>query len=190
MRKSSQVLMGALSIVSVAVGVKVGATAKPAGTFEPMPSPSVTPEPTPTTPTPTESTTPTATPSSPSAPTKKPTNPAKKPTPAPTKTSTPKPTTPAPAPKPVTPATVSHQSNAVNYKYGTVQLTVTKTGSSITDITMDRAGATNGRATAFPYLISLALSAQSATFDTSMMSGATYSTDAFMQALSNALSKF
>jgi uncharacterized protein with FMN-binding domain len=71
-----------------------------------------------------------------------------------------------------------------------VQLTVTKTGTKITDITMDRAGATNGRAASFPYLVSLALQAQSGSFDTSMMSGATYSTDAFMQALNNALGKF
>ena len=173
MRKSSQVLMGALSLVSVAVGVEIGATAKPSGIFTPTPTPTKTDPtttPTPTTPNPT-----------PTTPTPKPTTPTPKPTPKPT-TPTPKPTTP--------PATVSHQSNAVNYRFGTVQLTVTKTGTKITDIAMDRAGATNGRAASFPYLISLALQAQNGSFDTSMMSGATYSTDAFMQALNNALGKF
>lgn len=173
MRKSTQALMGALSLVSVAVGVEIGATAKPSGTFTPIPTPTTT-DPT-TTPTPT---TPNPTPTSP---TPKPTTPTPKPTPKPT-TPTPKPTTP--------PATVSHQSNAVSYRFGTVQLTVTKTGTKITDIVMDRAGATNGRAASFPYLVSLALQAQSGSFDTSMMSGATYSTDAFMQALNNALGKF
>ena len=113
-----------------------------------------------------------------------------------TPTPTPKPTTPGPkpttpTPKPTTPATkVSHMSDAVGYRFGTVQLTVTKTGPKITDITMNQAGATNGRAASFPYLINLALTTQNATFDTSMMSGATYSTGAFIQALDNALRQF
>ena len=119
-------------------------------------------------------------------PTVDPTTPGPKPT-----TPGPKPTTPGP--KPTTPppsTTVSHKSNPVNYRFGTVQLTVTKKGSTITDITMNQAGATNGRGASFPYLISLAKQAQSGSFDTSMMSGATYSTAAFMQALDNALAQF
>ena len=102
----------------------------------------------------------------------------------------PKPTTPTP--KPTTPpaTTVSHKSSPVYYRFGTVQLTVTKKGSTITDITMNQAGATNGRGASFPYLITLAKQAQSANFDTSMMSGATYSTAAFMQALGDALAQF
>jgi len=155
--------MGAISLASVVVGVEIGAQASIPGAFDPHPT--VTPKPTP-----------------------KPTTPGPTPTPTPT-TPTPKPTTPTP--KPTTPAPkVSHQSNAVSYRFGTVQLTVTKTGSKITDITMDQAGATNGRAASFPYLITLALNAQNATFDTSMMSGATYSTNAFVQALDNALRQF
>jgi len=71
-----------------------------------------------------------------------------------------------------------------------VQLTVTKSGSTITDISLDQAGATNGRASAFPYLVQLAISAQSSTFDTSMLSGATYSVNAFMSAFNDALSQF
>jgi uncharacterized protein with FMN-binding domain len=158
--------MGAISLVSVATGVQVGANAKSATGFTPVPTgPSTDPTPSPT-PTPTKTGTPT--------PTKTGT-----PSPTPTKTTTPKPT-----------ATVSHTSSPVRYRFGTVQLTVTKTGSKITDITMDQAGATNGRAAAFPYLVSLALSAQNASFDTSMMSGATYSTDAFLQALNDSLSQF
>jgi hypothetical protein len=113
-------------------------------------------------------------------PTPKPTTPGPKPT-----TPTPKPTTPTPKP-----TQVSHISDPVSYRFGTVQLTVTKTGTKITDITMNQAVATNGRAASFPYLITLALKAQNATFDTSMMSGATYSTDAFVQALDNALRQF
>ena len=119
-------------------------------------------------------------------PTVDPTTPGPKPT-----TPGPKPTTPSP--KPTTPppvATVSHTSSPVYYRFGTVQLTVTKKGSTITDITMNQAGATNGRSAAFNYLTTLAMQAQSANFDTSMMSGATYTTDAFMQALGDALAQF
>ena len=112
-------------------------------------------------------------------PTVDPTTPGPKPT-----TPTPKPTTPPPVVK------VSHTSSPVYYRFGTVQLTVTKKGSTITDITMNQAGATNGRGASFPYLITLAKQAQSANFDTSMMSGATYSTAAFMQALGDALAQF
>ena len=148
MRKSSQIVMGAISLASVVVGVEIGAQASIPGAFNPHPT--VTPTPTP-----------------------KPTTPGPKPT--------------IPTPKPTQ---VSHISDPVSYRFGTVQLTVTKTGTKITDITMNQAGATNGRAASFPYLITLALKAQNATFDTSMMSGATYSTDAFVQALDNALRQF
>jgi len=171
-RKSSQVLMGAISLVAVTTGVQVGANAKgnsfnSGGTF------------------PTTTGTPTTTPTK--SPTKSPTTsptvkPTKTPTTKPTKTPTPTPTTPS--------ATISHTSSPVNYRFGTVQLTVTKQGSKITNIVMNQAGASGGRAAAFPYLIQLAEAAQSASFDTSMMGGATYSTNAFVQALGDALSQF
>ena len=179
--------MGAISLVSVVTGVQVGANAKSTTGFTPMPTlPTTDPTPNPK-PTPTKTNT------------HKPTT---KPTPKPTKTTTPKPTpkptkttTPKPTPKPTKttppPANkVSHTSSPVYYRFGTVQLTVTKAGSKITSIHLDQAGATNGRAGAFPYLVQLAMSAQNGSFDTSMMSGATYSTDAFMTALRDALSQF
>ena len=174
MRKSSQVLMGAISLVAVSAGVQVGASAK-SSSF----SGGVIPT-TPTTPT----ATPTDTSSSTPTPTKTSNGGGSTSTPTPTKTATPTPT------KTTTSSSVSHQSSPVYYRFGTVQLTVTKQGSKITNIVMDQAGATAGRAAAFPYLIQLAEAAQSATFDTSMMSGATYSTNAFMQALGDALSQF
>jgi len=158
--------MGAISLASVVTGVELGANAAGTGTF--VPHPTVTPTVDPTTPGP------------------KPTTPGPKPT-----TPGPKPTTPGPKPTiPPPSATVSHKSSPVYYRFGTVQLTVTKTGTKITDITMNQAGATNGRAASFPYLIILAKQAQSGSFDTSMMSGATYSTQAFMQALGDALAQF
>ena len=183
MRKSSQVIMGAISLVSVVTGVQVGANAKSATGFTPLPTiPTTDP-----TPTPTKTTTPTPKPTKTTTP-----------KPTPTKTTTPKPTptkTPKPTPKPTKttppPATkVSHTSSPVNYRFGTVQLTVTKSGSKITSIHLDQAGATNGRASAFPYLVQLAMTAQKGSFDTSMMSGATYTTDAFMSALDDALAQF
>lgn len=173
MRKSTQALMGTASLIAVVTGFQVGANANPTDGFTALPT------------TPTVDPTPTVTPTTPSptvTPTTKPT-----PTKTPTKTPTPKPTkTPTPPPS----STVSHTSSPVNYRYGTVQLTVTKTGSTITDINLDQAGATNGRASAFPYLVQLAVSAQSGSFDTSMLSGATYSVDAFMTALNDALAQF
>ena len=164
--------MGAISLVAVTTGVQVGANAKgnsfnSGGTF------------------PTTTGTPTTTPTK--SPTKSPTTsptvkPTKTPTTKPTKTPTPTPTTPS--------GTISHTSSPVNYRFGTVQLTVTKQGSQITNIVMNQAGASGGRGAAFPYLIQLAEAAQSASFDTSMMGGATYSTNAFVQALGDALSQF
>ena len=173
MRKSTQALMGTASLIAVVTGFQVGANATPSATFSPLPT------------TPTTDPTPTVTPTTPSptgTPTTKPT-----PTKKPTKTPTPKPTKkPTPPPS----STVSHTSAPVNYRYGTVQLTVTKTGSSITSINLDQAGATNGRASSFPYLVQLAISAQSSSFDTSMLSGATYSVNAFMSAFNDALAQF
>lgn len=170
--------MGTASLIAVVTGFQVGANAHPSDGFTALPTTPST-DPTPTV-TPTDSQTPTTEPTS---------------TPKPTKTTSPKPTTtptPKPTKKPTPPpsTTVSHTSSPVNYRYGTVQLTVTKTGTSITSIDLDQAGATNGRASSFPYLVQLAISAQSASFDTSMLSGATYTTDAFMTALSDALAQF
>ena len=171
--------MGTASLIAVVTGFQVGANATPSATFSPLPTtPTTEPTPTgtPTTPnptgTPTTEQTVTPTPTPPKTPTKTPTpKPTKKPTPPPS-------------------STVSHTSSPVYYRYGTVQLTVTKTGSTITDINLDQAGATKGRASSFPYLVQLAIAAQSSTFDTSMLSGATYSVDAFMTAFDDALAQF
>ncbi|NBQ97543.1 MAG: FMN-binding protein [Micrococcales bacterium] len=177
MRKSTQALMGTASLLAVVTGFQVGANATPSASFSPIPT------------TPTTDPTPTVTPTTPSptgTPTTDPTT-TPKPTKTPTKTPTPKPTKkPTPPPS----STVSHTSSPVNYRYGTVQLTVTKTGSSITSINLDQAGATNGRASSFPYLVQLAINAQSGSFDTSMLSGATYSVNAFMSAFNDALAQF
>ena len=160
MRKSTQILMGALTLGSVVTGVQLGSTAK-SNEFLPSPVPADTP---------TDSASP---------------SPSDSPNANPTPTNNP---TQTPAPKPV--ATVSHTSDPVYYRYGVVQLTVVKKGSKITDIQLDQATATNGRSAAFSYLVQVALSAQGSNFDQSLLSGATFTSDAFVQALDNALNQF
>lgn len=158
--------MGALTLGSVVTGVQLGSTAK-TNEFVPSPVPTETPTSSPSSaPTPTDN------------PTSEPTATAK-----PTKTPTTK-----PAPQPA--STVRHTSTLVPYRYGVVQLTVVKTGSTITDIQLDRATATNGRSAAFSYLVQLALQAQGSSIDLSMLSGATFTADAFVIALDSALNQF
>jgi uncharacterized protein with FMN-binding domain len=79
-------------------------------------------------------------------------------------------------------------SKTVSYKYGSVQLSVTKSGTQITKIKMLTAEATNGRGAVFPDLISYAKSANGSGFGN--IGGATYTTDAFKAALDSALGKF
>lgn len=83
----------------------------------------------------------------------------------------------------------SKTSSPVNYKYGTVQLEVFKTGSKITDINLIQAS-TEGReyAQVPSILVQAALSAQGSNFGN--VSRATFVTNAFKQALDDALAKF
>jgi uncharacterized protein with FMN-binding domain len=69
-----------------------------------------------------------------------------------------------------------------------MQLSVTKTGSQITAITPIQASYTRLRGGNIQTFVNAALSAQSSNFGN--MSGATYTTDAFKQALDSALAKF
>ena len=78
-------------------------------------------------------------------------------------------------------------SAAVPYQFGVVQLTVTRTAGKIAKIDYGNSSATHGRASAFPYLVQYALKSQGSNF--SNLSGATYTTDAFKQALSSAIAK-
>ena len=122
------------------------------------------------------------------------------PTPAPTKTPsttpTKKPTTPAktPAKKPTstTPTTTvagtTQSGSAIRYKYGVVQVKVTKNGSDITAITYLQKSATDGRGAVFPDLVVAAKAANGSNI--SNISGATFTTDAFKKALDSALAKF
>ena len=77
--------------------------------------------------------------------------------------------------------------DSINYQYGTVQLKVTEANGKITAVDLVQAGATAGRDQAFSYLVSDAISANGSSFGN--LSGATYTTDAFKQALDSAISK-
>ena len=98
-----------------------------------------------------------------------------------------------PAPKATTPASsnsggTTKDGSAVPYRFGTVQVSVTKAGGKITAVTLLQAGATGGRDAAFSYLVDLAIQANGTSFGN--LSGATYTVDAFKQSMESALAKF
>jgi uncharacterized protein with FMN-binding domain len=78
-------------------------------------------------------------------------------------------------------------SDAIPYQFGQVQVSVTEANGKITAIDYSNSTASNGRDQAFPYLVQYAIQAQGTNF--ANLSGATYTTDAFKQALTSALSK-
>lgn len=77
--------------------------------------------------------------------------------------------------------------DAIQYRFGVIQVEVVRAGGQITAVNLVQAGATAGREQAFPYLTDYAIKAQGTNFGN--LSGATYTTDAFKQALESAMSK-
>ena len=77
--------------------------------------------------------------------------------------------------------------DAIEYRFGTVQVSVTKVDGQITAIDLLQAGATGGREQAFSMLVDAAVQANGSGI--SNIGGATYTTDTFKQALDSALSK-
>lgn len=75
----------------------------------------------------------------------------------------------------------------IDYRFGEVQVKVTKTDGKITAVKAVKASATDGRESAFSYLEQYAVDAQGTKF--SNLSGATYTVDAFKKALDSALNK-
>ena len=104
---------------------------------------------------------------------------------APAPVSTPKATTAAPAPAT---SSTTKTGSAINYRYGTVQVSVTKANGKITAVNLLQAGATGGREAAFSYLVNYAIQANGSSFGN--LSGATFTVDAFKQSLESALAKF
>ncbi len=77
--------------------------------------------------------------------------------------------------------------DAIDYEFGTIQLKVTKTAGKLSGIELIQEGANGGREQAFPILVKAALAANGS--NVTNVSGATYTTDAFKQALDSALNK-
>lgn len=112
-------------------------------------------------------------------------------TPATTTTATKKPTTTTSTTtkKPTTTVAGTTQSgSAIRYKYGVVQVKVTKKAGNITAITYLQKSATDGRSAVFPDLVVAAKAANGSNI--SNISGATFTVDAFKSALDSALAKF
>lgn len=99
---------------------------------------------------------------------------------------------PAAKPNTSTPAAtnsgpVTAQGDSINYQYGTVQVSVTRENGKITAVDMIQAGANGGREQAFPMLQQAALDANGTSFGN--VGGATFTTNAFKQALDSAIAK-
>ena len=86
-----------------------------------------------------------------------------------------------------TPPDKTVTSDPIQYQYGTVEISVTRKDGKISAIDVGQSTATDGREQAFPYLVKYAVAAQGTNF--ANLGGATYTTDAFKQALTSAISK-
>ena len=82
----------------------------------------------------------------------------------------------------------TQKSSAIGYKYGVVQVSVTKKNGKITAVKLNQATATDGRGAAFPSLVQATLDNNGTNFGN--LSGATYTTNAYKKAVNNALAKF
>lgn len=78
-------------------------------------------------------------------------------------------------------------SDPINYKYGVVQLRLTKLGTQITNVSVLQGDTSYGRDVAYATLVSATLEVQSTNYGN--VSGATFTTEAFKLAVENALSK-
>lgn len=83
---------------------------------------------------------------------------------------------------------VTKTGTSIRYRFGTIQVSVTKTDGQITAVNLLQAGATGGRGQAFDFLVQYTIDAQGSSFGN--ISGATYTTDAYKQSLNAALSQF
>ena len=87
-----------------------------------------------------------------------------------------------------TPVELTKTGSSVSYRYGTIQVSVTKTDGQITAVNLLQAGATGGRGQAFDFLVQYTVDAQGSSFGN--ISGATYTTAAYKQSLDAALAQF
>lgn len=97
-------------------------------------------------------------------------------------------TTPTAAPTTApTKVTKSATGDPINYPFGTIQVSVKQVNGKLTAINFLQEQASGGRDQAFPYLVQYALKANGSNFGN--LSGASYTTQAFKQALDSAVSK-
>jgi uncharacterized protein with FMN-binding domain len=159
-------------------GLKLNAAPEPSNSASATPTPAASETPTPVAPAENGGTAPT--PAQSPTPTPKQTA-SQTPTPTPTKTAT------------ASAATVTKTSAAISYiaknRQGIMQLSVTKVGSKITDISIISGGTEGGEWAGIPdQLAAAAVQSQGAHFGN--VTRATHTTDAFYQALDSALAKF
>lgn len=110
-----------------------------------------------------------------------PASPAQEPAPAPDSTAT-----PADPPTPeLTETTIV--SDVITYKYGVVQVSVTALGQDITGVQLLQGDATYGRDVAYEALINATIQTDGTNYGN--VSGATFTTEAFKKAISNAIGK-
>lgn len=180
MRKVTQNIVGVLSLGVLATSWSLGQAAE---TGLSLGNPTATDAPTQAaSPTPTASDLPTtAATSEPTATNNAAATPAKTSAPTPTKTST------------TSAASVTKTSDAIQYiadrRTGTMQISVTKSGSKITDVTIISGGTEGGQWASVPGILAqAAIDAQGSDFGN--ISRATHTTEAFKQALESALAKF
>jgi hypothetical protein len=83
---------------------------------------------------------------------------------------------------------VTKTGTSIRYRFGTIQVAVTKADGKITAVNLLQAGATGGRSQAFDFLVQYTVDAQGSSFGN--ISGATYTTDAYKQSLNAALAQF
>ncbi|MEY4061304.1 MAG: hypothetical protein RIQ31_966 [Actinomycetota bacterium] len=186
MRSSTKTALGLVSLGLFVGSYQVGLAAE-TGFGAAAPATNTATSETPAATEPSSSESPSASASSSSSPSSSTSNSATK-TPAPTKPTASATPAPVATKTPAASQTVSKQSAAVSYKYGTVQVTITKSGNTITAVNLDRGTATEGRQAVFPNLIQATIDANGSGFGN--ISQATFTTDAFKQAVNSALAKF
>ena len=179
MRKATQNIVGVLSLGVLATSWSLGQAADTGLSLETAPQPAATNN----TDAPAEpAAEPSAIPATPAEPGTAPSQSASQSS-APTKA-------PAPAPtKQPAAASVSQTGAAVPYKYGVIQLEVVKSGSSITAVNLVQSSTKGPDWAVVPDMLAeAAVNANGSNFGN--VSGATFTTQAFKQALESALGKF
>ena len=90
-------------------------------------------------------------------------------------------------PQPTAPVAKTIVSDRIPYKYGEIQLQLTTSGGQITDISVLVGDMSYGRDVAYQTLVAATISTQGINYGN--VSGATFTTEAFKQAVQNALAK-